>query len=214
MKNNLIVSLIMVVAVAFLLLSLILGWFEKRNNTENEEPVSNSNELKSETTQFEVEVESDHVSDSIYLEELTESDELLSKGYVYSSKELQKAQDTALVYIEKIHSYDANSPTKQFDNAKSYMYLDFYESLKKHIGTNSNWEGIYEVTGIKKRAVKKVEVVEDEAPFPYGLFVNVRVISEVTNNNNQTYETTNIYNIHFEKNIGGEYKVGSIALFK
>lgn len=137
-------------------------------------------------------------------------DETPQMSDFFDPKDVEVTKEIALDFVTKFHNYDRDNPLRHIMLVEEYLYKDLYTFyLENEV---EKIEGAYNIQGIKKRDVVSTNIVETDTPYPFDIYWNVEVVSDVLNNDGTKEKETLIYNLFFEKNVLGDYKIGDFFL--
>lgn len=133
-------------------------------------------------------------------------DEVPTKDDFFGVDTVKETMEQASQFVKVFHSYDHASPKNHIHGIRNLVYEEIFDFF---IDTELNYiEGIYDVRGIKLRVPKEIIIVEDDLPFPdENIYWNVEVKSEVTKNDGTKEVERKNYNLEFERNSLGKYRI-------
>lgn len=206
------------IAIVLLFWSLYLSWFRDEQvvtpvdaeDIQIEEEISES-PVEVITQESDIEVEEIDPSDTETFEE-EQSDEQPKMEDFFGEKDTEITKQQALQFVETFHAFDASNPKQHIEGVKELVYSEVYEFFMKNEKTIV--DSVYNVEGIQKRAVTSAQILENDRPYPLEIYWNVEVISTSKMTNGMTRKDKETYNVHFQQNVSGDYKISDFFLQK
>lgn len=139
-------------------------------------------------------------------------DELPTKDDFFGVDTVQETMQQAKDFVTIFHSYDYASPKSHIYGIENLVYEEIFDFF---IDTELNYiESVYDVRGIKLRTPKEVIVIEDDIPYPdENIYWNVEVKSEVTKSDGTKEIEKKNYNLEFERNSLGKYRIVDFFIY-
>lgn len=139
-------------------------------------------------------------------------DEIPTKYDFFDAGIVQETMQQAKDFVTIFHSYDHASPKSHIYGIENLVYEEIFNFF---IDTKLNYiESVYDVRGIKLRIPKEVIAIEDDIPYPdENIYWNVQVKSEVTKSDGTKEIENKNYNLEFERNSLGKYRIVDFFIY-